>query len=87
MFFLLQLCWLLSYDNVLTFTQEKFQMSPLLVLPPSSRTWQLIFPKETTTFFKKVNKYWNTKNSFYLVTSGGQNSSTYLIAFHFINTI
>jgi hypothetical protein len=29
---------------------------------------------------KKVNNHWNTKNSFYLETSGGQNCNPYLIA-------
>jgi hypothetical protein len=39
-----------------------------------------------TFWFKNVNKCWNTLNTFYLLTSGGQNFNQYLTAVPFINT-
>ncbi len=35
---------------------------------------------------KNVNSCWNTKNTFNLVTSGGQNSNLYLNAVYVFNT-
>jgi hypothetical protein len=35
---------------------------------------------------KKVNNYWNIKNSVLLETPAGKNLSTYFTALHFINT-
>ncbi len=36
--------------------------------------------------FKRCKKYWNTNISFYIETSGGQNSNIYLNVVHFFNT-
>jgi hypothetical protein len=36
--------------------------------------------------FKNIKKSWNTKISFFLDTSGGQNSNLYLNVVHFFNT-
>jgi hypothetical protein len=36
---------------------------------------------------KKVNNCWNTKYTFYFVTSGGQNFKLFLIAVRIINSI
>ena len=35
---------------------------------------------------KNVNNCWDTNISFYLETSGGQNSNLYLNVVHFLNT-
>jgi hypothetical protein len=41
----------------------------------------IILVKQHT--LKNVNSYWNTNISFYLETSGGQNSNLYINVFHF----
>ena len=42
--------------------------------------------KWNNTLWKNVNSCWNIKITFYLETSGGQNSNLYLNAVQFFNT-